>query len=119
MLLLLALKLDEIENARTLAIMLASKKDEKGTLAKQGWDQLQEVAFPWAKTAKKREIGEWAQRLAREVSRGPLAVYAQEDPTYRSRLRAKVVAKESLSKEASAALRRISQRLPSSIPRNK
>jgi hypothetical protein len=74
------------------------------------------IAYPWAETAKKREIGKWAQQLAQEVARGPLVVTAQADPSYRSRLKARVVERDNLDPLARAAVARLSKKLNPIIP---
>jgi len=87
--------------------------------APKAWENFVNVAFPWAETAKKREVAEWAKHLAQEVARGPLGVYAQPDTTYRSRLKAKVVSREALSPGAADAVRRLSKSLSPVIPRGR
>ena len=100
----LILKKEDIESARTRAIVQAITEKEH---AQKGWENFVSVAFPWAETAKKREIAEWAKHLANEVARGPLGVYAQPDTTYRSRLKTKILSREALSPGAADAVRRL------------
>jgi hypothetical protein len=87
-----------------------------GKNIQKSWKDFLNIAFPWAETAKKREIGEWAKRLAQEVARGPLQVTAQKDALFRSRLKAKVIDRERLSPEAAAIISKVSKKIPSIIP---
>jgi hypothetical protein len=84
--------------------------------SKETWESFIKIAYPWAETAKKREVGEWATRLAQEVNRGPLVVTAQRDSSYKSRLKARIVEKDNLSPLAAAAISRLSKKLIPTIP---
>lgn len=107
------LKKEDIETARTRVLVQTMLEKEH---SRETWDAFIKIAYPWAETAKKREVGEWAMRLAQEVTKGPLVVTAQRDPSYKSRLKARVIEKENLSPQAAAAISRISKRLIPTIP---
>ena len=113
MLFALILKREDIETAKT-RVVVQSLLEKEGI--DKAWKEYLNIAYPWAETAKKRETSEWVQRLAEEVSRGPLAVFAQQDPMYRSRLKARVIERDKLSPEARATISKISKRLPPIVP---
>lgn len=109
--LLTILKKEEIEAAKTRALVQAMLKQEAGPDA---WTDFFRLAFPWVQTAKKREEKETVKLLMDEIKRGPLAVYAQQDRTFRSRLKTKVVQRQGPKTELAS---RISSKLPAAIPR--
>ncbi len=111
------LKKEDIETAKTKILVQAIAEnvpDPKNI--NNAWKEYLRAVYPWAETAKKREIGEWATRLAQEVARGPLAVHAQKEALFRSRLKSRVVSRDKLSPEAAAIISKVSKKIPSIIP---
>lgn len=117
----LVLKKEDIETSKTKVIVQAlaeaAPKEGRESIQK-AWKEFIQDVYPWAETAKKREVGEWAQRLAQEVARGPLAVFAQPDKSFRSRLKAKVVERDQLSPKAREIVSKVFKKLPNIVPKN-
>lgn len=109
-LLLTILKKEEVEAAKTRAIIQTMLKQDAGP---EAWQDFFKLAFPWVAVAKKRDEAETIAALLDEVKRGPLAVYAQQDKTFRSRLKTKVIERRETTELAS----RISSKLPAAIPK--
>lgn len=97
--------MEESEAAKTRALLQGMLKADEGPNA---WKEFFKLAFPWVEVAKKRDEKDIIQRLKEEVARGPLAVTAQQEKSYRSRLKQKPV-----PAPVNEVARRIAKRLPS------
>ena len=109
---LVILKREEIEAAKTRAVIQTMLKQDAGP---EAWQDFFKLAFPWVQTAKNRDKADIIKRLNEEVKQGPLSVLAQPDKTYRSRLKTKVVQRQTTP--TSDMARRITSKIPSAMPR--
>lgn len=107
---LVILKKEEIEAAKTRALLQGMLKQEAGP---EAWTDFFKLAFPWVHVAKKRDEADIIKRLQEEVKRGPLQITAQHEKSFRSRLKTKVVERRANTDLA----RRLSSKLTPTVPR--
>jgi len=107
---LVILKKEEIEAAKTRALLQGMLKQDAGP---EAWADFFKLAFPWVQVAKKRDEAEVIKRLQEEIKRGPLQITAQHDNKFRSRLKTKVVQRQANTELAS----RLSSKLKPAVPR--
>ena len=98
------LRMEEIEAAKTRALLQGLLKAEEGPNA---WKDFFRLAFPWVETAKKRDEKDIIKRLQEEVARGPLSITPQQEQRYRSRLKTTPIP---------APLNDVAKRLASKLP---
>lgn len=98
------LRMEEIDAAKTRALLQGMLKAEEGPNA---WKEFFRLAFPWVETAKKRDEKDVIKRLQEEVARGPLSITPQQEKRFRSRLK---------SNPIPAPVNDIAKRLASKLP---
>jgi hypothetical protein len=102
----LLLKRDQIEYAKTRAIVQALYNKEK---APEALDEYRDIQFPYYQRSQRKERDRYIAQLTKEIQRGIMQVTPLTRPKARSKLRTRVV--ERSADEQAAAVRRLSKRL--------
>jgi hypothetical protein len=84
---MLLVKLESIEHARTRALAQIMIDKEKGV---EAFEEYMKIAFPYMEAAKKRDRTEFLDRLKKEIGRGPLSVTAIPQPKMRSKMKTRM-----------------------------
>ena len=92
---LFVLKKEQIEHARLRALAQAIIAKDKG---KEVFDEYMKVAFPWLETQKMRDKDAHILILTEEVKKGGLSVKPLWQEKMRSKLKHRVVARETATK---------------------
>lgn len=112
---LYVLKKEQIEHVRLRALAQAIVDKDQG---KEVFEEYMQVAFPWLKTQKKRDVDEHMRLLNEEVKRGGLEVIQplwMKDKV-RSRMKTRVVEREAATPADQTRMNRVYDKLGRIIP---